>query len=388
MALLTFDTITFLEINQLVVPSDKKGKVAVKLSDFNQSNQVAISKIISVIKPDFEPNNLFAVEVDYGMVMRLLGFSLALQDDKLCLLFGSLTDEPKCNMVEVQYKNGKLLAGNAKILISATDPTKENSEANFMLSLETQKADGGTEKWRIPLYGHLKDGVSYDTLEECSSLEEFASQFKPFGGLGCKLVDFVRPFIGSAKAARNRLPKPIILRITAWDIKEPPADNPEYGESVLFSLDSATVPKAQLEDGTIIEKPSGVYINAKRPGLGMAAQMMMNPDYAGAAMKHLENGGIIELWITEVNANEPGRKMPRHQLRMVPLTNGSTAAIAPGSTPAVDVAAKAVTEFSTVVNHASNGKTPLEAVPVAVGASSTGTDDDDEDIPPSFGSFS
>lgn len=387
MALITIDVVNFLEIHQKVVPADKKGTIAIRLDDFTESNQVALSKIISVIKPDFEKDNLFAAKVDYGMIMQLLGFSLALQDDKLCLIFGSLTDEPKCNTVEVQYVNGKLIAGNAKILISATDPTKENSEANFMLSLETAKADGSAEKWRIPLYGHIKEGVSYDTLEDCSSLDEFASNFKPFGGLGCKLVDFVRPYIGQAKTSKNRLPKPIILNITSWDIKEAPAENPEYGESVLFILDQATVPKAQLEDGTIVEKPSGVYINAKRPGLGVAAQMMMNPQYADMALAHMAKGGRVQIWITEVNANEPNRKMPRHQIRIEPLTD-ATAAIAAGSTEAVSVT-KAAKEFVNVVTHASNGSKPLEAVPVAVGASSTDSDDDeDEDIPNSFGSFS
>ena len=369
------DDSTFSELHDIDLEPNQRGKIPIPLTAFTPENQKLLHAIASTIKPDYNAENLFAAEVDYGTIMKLLGFSLAIKDNELCLLFGSFS-ESTSNVVAVEYENGKLTAGAAKVQISAQDPNKEKSPATFTLTLTTDQ-EGTKTKWRIPLFGNVKDDVTFDDLEDASDLEELASFFKPFGGLGCKLVDFTRPYISQAQATKNRLKAPIILDVVSWTLQEP---HPEWGECVLFDLDTETVPSAMLDTGEILEKPSGVFVNARKPGLGKAAQMILNEVFAKKALKNLEGGGKVQIWITAINSSEPERKTPTHQIKIIPA---SQSALAVSSAPTVEanVVSMPNAVFETVAAQATaNGNVPLAAM-------ATSNDEDDDDIPESFASF-
>ena len=285
---------------------DRDGVFPISLEELEDHEQIDdIRRLLTALKPDFNTENVFALNVQDCTPLGIYTFRLTLKNGLPVIDFGA---NDGINEVVLTYKDKNFFAGDVKLSVVPKEYGKADSPPIFSLVLGEKK-----NSVSVMIYAKLAhDKVTFTEIDYCETQEELASLLGSIGTIGVKLTDLVRAQVRAG--CKGQLPQPVIAEIHSWEIIDPPEDKPDYGQSVKFAISGVESALRVNKDESVevVEKPQAVFISAKQA----SAKMVMS-DMVRNLMAYINYGGKLLLKITAVNKNDPEKYMPTHILTPV-----------------------------------------------------------------------
>jgi hypothetical protein len=319
MAIISLGLESFTDL--VVKDYENDGMFPVSLVELQEhENYADIQKILKQIKPDFNEENVFCLNVVGFTPKAIYGFNISLIEGKPVLSFGANIKDNAANKVELELVKVvdpedpdnveyQIKSGKVRVIFNPKDLNKPEGEALAYL-----KSGSGKNSVTIPVFvkfaQRAQDNVvSYIELSEVESIEDLTLLLGSFGTLGVKLTDLVRPFV--KKGVKGTLPKPLIAEVESWEVQPKNPDHPDWEASTLFKISG--ISEALTADGSLITNPEGVYIGGNQA----SAKLVQNAKFANTVFLYRMYGGKLELRITALATKEPERNMPSNILKPV-----------------------------------------------------------------------